>query len=110
MPHFTLTPIAMILLVAACQPVPDPGRPGGNSLARCGGDPVGALMGQPVSAMPASGGWMALRVIEPGMVMFAHMILMDSESETAMCLGRTYLVTPEGAEPLNCPDTGLMIR
>ena len=49
-------------------------------------------------------------VIEPGMVMFAHMILMDSESETAMCLGRTYLVTPEGAEPLNCPDTGLMIR
>jgi Xaa-Pro dipeptidase len=49
-------------------------------------------------------------VIEPGMVMFAHMILMDSQSETAMCLGRTYLVTPEGAEPLNCPDTGLMIR
>ena len=49
-------------------------------------------------------------VIEPGMVMFAHMILMDSESETAMCLGRTYLVTPDGAEPLNCPDTGLMIR
>ncbi len=67
MPHFTLTPIAMILLLAACQPVPDPGRPGGNSLARCGGDPVGALIGQPVSAMPATGGWMALRVIEPGM-------------------------------------------
>jgi hypothetical protein len=28
---------------------------------------VGALIGQPVSAMPATGGWMALRVIEPGM-------------------------------------------
>ena len=67
MPHFTLTPIALILLVAACQPVPDPGRPGGNSLARCGGDPVGALIGQPVSAMPATGVWTALRVIEPGM-------------------------------------------
>jgi Peptidase inhibitor I78 family len=60
---------AVMWLVAACQPVPapDPGRPGGDSLARCGGDPVGALIGQPVSAMPASGGWTVLRVIEPGM-------------------------------------------
>ena len=49
-------------------------------------------------------------VIELGMVMFAHMILMDSESETAMCLGRTYLVGPKGAEALNVPDTGLMRR
>ncbi|MBS7545787.1 M24 family metallopeptidase [Ancylobacter oerskovii] len=39
-------------------------------------------------------------VLEPGMVMFAHMILMDSETETAMCLGRTYLVTVNGNEPL----------
>ncbi len=29
--------------------------------------------------------------IAEGQVYFAHMILMDSESETAMCLGRTYL-------------------
>jgi hypothetical protein len=28
---------------------------------------VGALIGQPVSAMPATGVWTALRVIEPGM-------------------------------------------
>jgi len=49
-------------------------------------------------------------VIEPGMVMFAHMILMDSESETAMCLGRTYLVGEKGAEALNCHDLNLMIR
>src|SRR3712207_8088706 len=27
-------------------------------------------------------------VIEPGMVFFAHMILMDSETETALCLDR----------------------
>ena len=49
-------------------------------------------------------------VLEPGMVMFAHMILMDSASETAMCLGRTYLVTPEGAEALNLPSLDLVVR
>lgn len=46
----------------------------------------------------------------PGMVMFAHMILMDSESETAMCLGRTYLVGETGAEALNLPDLELVLR
>ena len=30
------------------------------------------------------------------MVLFAHMILMDSETGTAMCLGRTSLVTTDG--------------
>ena len=49
-------------------------------------------------------------VIEPGMVMFAHMILMDSASETAMCLGRTYLVGETKAEALNTADLSLMIR
>ncbi|MEO1457907.1 MAG: Xaa-Pro peptidase family protein [Pseudomonadota bacterium] len=39
--------------------------------------------------------------IEPGMVFFLHMILMDSETETAMCLGRTSLVGAAGAEPLS---------
>ena len=48
--------------------------------------------------------------IVPGMVMFAHMILMDSESETAMCLGRTYLVGSGGAEALNLPDLDLARR
>lgn len=46
----------------------------------------------------------------PGMVMFAHMILMDSQSETAMCLGRTYLVGETGCEPVNLPDLDLAIR
>lgn len=49
-------------------------------------------------------------VLEPGMVMFAHMILMDSGSETAMCLGRTYLVTEAAAEPLNAADLDLVVR
>lgn len=48
--------------------------------------------------------------IVPGMVMFAHMILMDSESQTAMCLGRTYLVGADGAEALNLPDLDLVFR
>ncbi|MCZ8184677.1 MAG: Xaa-Pro peptidase family protein [Beijerinckiaceae bacterium] len=49
-------------------------------------------------------------ILEPGMVMFAHMILMDSASETAMCLGRTYLVEEKGARPINAPDLTLVIR
>jgi Xaa-Pro dipeptidase len=49
-------------------------------------------------------------VIEPGMVLFAHMILMDSETETALCLGRTSIVTPGGAEPITLPDLDLAIR
>jgi len=48
--------------------------------------------------------------IVPGMVMFAHMILMDSDSATAMCLGRTYLVGTESAEALNLPDLDLVLR
>jgi Xaa-Pro dipeptidase len=48
--------------------------------------------------------------IEPGMVLFAHMILMDSETETALCLGRTSVVTPAGAEPITLPDLDLAIR
>jgi len=39
-------------------------------------------------------------VMEPGMVFFLHMILMNSEAKTAMCLGRTSLVTTGSAEPL----------
>ena len=49
-------------------------------------------------------------VIEPGMVLFAHMILMDSETETAMCLGRSYLVGESGAEALNGADLDLQVR
>ena len=48
--------------------------------------------------------------IEPGMVVFAHMILMDSETGTAMTLGRTYLVRKEGPEALTLPDLDLAIR
>jgi Xaa-Pro dipeptidase len=48
--------------------------------------------------------------LRPGMVMFAHMILMDSGTQTAMCLGRTSLIGEESAEPLNIPDLDLQLH
>ena len=47
-------------------------------------------------------------VITPGMVLFAHMILMDSDSGAAMCLGRTYRITEDAAEPLSRHGTELL--
>jgi Xaa-Pro dipeptidase len=49
-------------------------------------------------------------VIEPGMVFFAHMILMDSETETALCLGRTSIVGEAGPDPVTLPDLDLAVR
>ncbi|MBB4018073.1 Xaa-Pro dipeptidase [Chelatococcus caeni] len=46
----------------------------------------------------------------PGMVMFVHMILMDSQGGTAMCLGRTYLVTEGAPEALNLASLDLVLR
>ncbi len=39
--------------------------------------------------------------VRPGMVLFAHMILMDSHTSTAVCLGRSYLTTQGAPEPLS---------
>jgi Xaa-Pro dipeptidase len=40
-------------------------------------------------------------VLEPGMVLFLHMILVDSDRGLAMTLGRTSLVTAAGPESLS---------
>ncbi len=48
-------------------------------------------------------------VIAADQVFFCHMILMDSASETAMCLGRTSLVGRGGAVPLNAADLALVV-
>lgn len=48
--------------------------------------------------------------IVPNMVLFAHMILMDSDTGTAMTLGRTYLTTGEAPQPLSRHDTALLVR
>jgi len=48
-------------------------------------------------------------IIKPGMVFFMHMILMDSESQLAMNLGETYLVTETGNERLGKQKLDLVI-
>ncbi|WP_315924381.1 Xaa-Pro peptidase family protein [Mesorhizobium sp. SP-1A] len=48
--------------------------------------------------------------IAPNMTLFAHMIIMDSETETAMTLGRTYLTTESQPKPLSRHDLDLIVR
>ena len=45
----------------------------------------------------------------PGMIFFMHMILMDSETQLAMNLGETYLVTESGNERLGKQKLDLVI-
>ncbi len=48
--------------------------------------------------------------IVPNMVLFMHMILMDSETETAMTLGQTYLTTDAAPESLSRLSLDLPIK
>ncbi len=48
--------------------------------------------------------------IAPNMTLFAHMIVMDSETETAMTLGRTYLTTESQPRPLSRHDLDLIVK
>ncbi len=48
--------------------------------------------------------------IAPNMTLFAHMIIMDSDTETAMTLGRTYLTTEGDPRPLSRHDLDLIVR
>ena len=45
-----------------------------------------------------------------GMVIFVHIILMDSDSQTAMTLGQTYLIGAAGAESLSRAGLGLVVK
>ena len=49
-------------------------------------------------------------VIGPGMVFFAHMILMNSEAGAAFCLGRTYIIGEKKPEPVSKASLGMIIR
>lgn len=63
--------LVLSLLLSACQASgPDPrylGPPAQIDLSSCGGEALWPLVGQPVAALPDTGGWGALRVIWPGM-------------------------------------------
>jgi Xaa-Pro dipeptidase len=48
--------------------------------------------------------------IAPHMTLFAHMIIMDSEAEAAMTLGRTYLTTETQPTPLSRHDLDLIVK
>jgi len=48
--------------------------------------------------------------IRPNMTLFAHMILMDSDSGAAMTLGQTYLTTGDAPEPLSRLPLDLVVR
>ena len=48
--------------------------------------------------------------IAPNMTLFAQMIIMDSETETAMTLGRTYLTTDSQPKPLSRHDLDLIVQ
>lgn len=48
--------------------------------------------------------------IEPGMVLFTHMIIMDSDSGCAFCLGRTYIVGEKRPEPVSRHSLDMIIR
>jgi Xaa-Pro dipeptidase len=48
--------------------------------------------------------------IQPGMVFFAHMILMNSEAGSAYCLGRTYIIGEKRPEPVSKAPLGMIVR
>ncbi|TPW31739.1 aminopeptidase P family protein [Martelella alba] len=49
-----------------------------------------------------------MQAIEPGMSLFVHMIIMDSDTGTAMTLGRTYLTTENAPRPLSRHPLGMI--
>ena len=48
--------------------------------------------------------------LAPGMVFFAHMILMDSDAGQAYCLGRTYILTDKKPEPVSKYPLDMILR
>lgn len=49
-------------------------------------------------------------LVEHGMVLFQHMVLMDSATETAMTLGQTYLITEDGPHSLSALPLDLPVK
>jgi len=49
-------------------------------------------------------------VVQPGMVFFAHMILMNSDAGAAYCLGRTYIIGKKRPEPVSKASLKMVVR
>ncbi len=49
-------------------------------------------------------------IIDASMVLFTHMIIFDSKSETAMTIGQSYITTTDGPEDLSRHDVDLIVR
>jgi Xaa-Pro dipeptidase len=49
-------------------------------------------------------------VIEKNMVLFLHMIIADSETNTAMTLGQSYIATASGADSVSRHEIDLIVR
>jgi Xaa-Pro dipeptidase len=49
-------------------------------------------------------------VVEPNMVIFLHMILLDWEHKLAMAIGDTVLIKSNGCETLSAMGTGLVVN
>jgi hypothetical protein len=59
----------LCLSLAACIPMGlTPAPTPLADLGACGGNPLHVLVGQPATTLPDKGGWTALRVIKPGMM------------------------------------------
>lgn len=48
--------------------------------------------------------------IQPDMTLFAHMIITDSDTQTAMTLGQTYLTTNGAAQPLSRHSLDMIVK
>lgn len=49
-------------------------------------------------------------IIEPNMVIFGHMIIFDSETETAMTIGQSFITTDQGPEDISRHDIDLIVH
>jgi Xaa-Pro dipeptidase len=48
--------------------------------------------------------------VEQNMVLFLHMIVFDSDSETAMTLGQTWIAARSGPQSLSRHEIDLIVR
>ena len=49
-------------------------------------------------------------IIEENMVLFLHMIIADSDTETAMTLGQSYMTSRAGPQSLSRHEIDLIVR